>query len=137
MLKKLFCACLVPALFLSVTPAVAAEGEGRRLTVMGLGDSITEGGDSFSTYLYPLWELLFAGGYDADFIGPRQSECRIGRLSHCGFSGQTVEFLDERIDSLYRRYPADVVLLHAGHNHFADRRSLRAANCPNIRTFRS
>ena len=65
MLKKLFCACLVPALFLSVTPAVAAEGEGRRLTVMGLGDSITEGGDSFSTYLYPLWELLFAGGYDA------------------------------------------------------------------------
>lgn len=122
MLKKLFCACLVPALFLSVTAAVAAEGEGRRLTVMGLGDSITEGGDSFSTYLYPLWELLFAGGYDADFIGPRQSECRIGRLSHCGFSGQTVEFLDERIDSLYRRYPADVVLLHAGHNHFADRR---------------
>jgi hypothetical protein len=22
------------------------------------------------------------------------------------------------IDSIYRKYPADIVLLHAGHNHF-------------------
>jgi lysophospholipase L1-like esterase len=31
-----------------------------------------------------------------------------------------VEFLEARIDSIYRLYPADIVLLHAGHNHFAD-----------------
>lgn len=117
--KKIY-ACLALAFFLSVTCALHAEDGGRRLTVMGLGDSITEGGRGFSTYLYPLWERLFAGGYDADFIGPRQSECRIGRLSHCGFSGKNVEYLDARIDSLYRKYPADVVLLHAGHNHRAD-----------------
>lgn len=119
--KKIY-ACLALAFFLSVTCALHAEDGGRRLTVMGLGDSITEGGRGFSTYLYPLWERLFAGGYDADFIGPRQSECRIGRLSHCGFSGKNVEYLDARIDSLYRKYPADVVLLHAGHNHFASER---------------
>ena len=116
------CACLLAALFLYAAPLQASGGEGRRLTVMGLGDSITDGGDGFSTYLYPLWERLFAAGYDADFIGPRQSECRIGQLRHCGFRGKTVEFLDAHIDSLYRKYPADIVLLHAGHNHFADER---------------
>lgn len=122
MYRSKFRACIALAFFLFVPFALNAGEGGKRLTVMGLGDSITEGGDGFSTYLYPLWERLFAGGYDADFIGPRQSECRIGRLSHCGFSGKNVEFLEARIDSIYRKYPADVVLLHAGHNHFAEER---------------
>lgn len=122
MYRSKFRACIALVFFLFVPFALNAGEGGKRLTVMGLGDSITEGGDGFSTYLYPLWERLFAGGYDADFIGPRQSECRIGRLSHCGFSGKNVEFLEARIDSIYRKYPADVVLLHAGHNHFAEER---------------
>ena len=122
MYRSKFRACIALAFFLFLPFALNAGEGGKRLTVMGLGDSITEGGDGFSTYLYPLWERLFAGGYDADFIGPRQSECRIGRLSHCGFSGKNVEFLEARIDSIYRKYPADVVLLHAGHNHFAEER---------------
>lgn len=104
-----------------------------RLTIMGLGDSITEGGDGFSSYLYPLWERLFTAGYDVDFVGPQRSECRIGWLNHCGFSGKPVEFLDERIDSIYRRYPAYIVLLHAGHNHFADERPVDGM----IRTYAS
>lgn len=122
MYRSKFRACIALAFFLFLPFALNAGEGGKRLTVMGLGDSITEGGDGFSTYLYPLWERLFAGGYDADFIGPRQSECRIGQLSHCGFSGKNVEFLEARIDSIYRKYPADVVLLHAGHNHFAEER---------------
>lgn len=122
MCGKKFAAGLVLACFLAL-PQVLRAGEGSGwLTIMGLGDSITEGGDSFSSYLYPLWEKLFTAGYDVDFIGPRQSECRIGRLSHCGFSGKPVEYLDSLIDSVYRRYPADIVLLHAGHNHFAEER---------------
>ena len=103
MLGRYIRACLVLALFLCAAAVSAADGCRGRLTVMGLGDSITEGGSSFSSYLYPLWERLFAAGYDADFIGPRQSECRIGRLSHCGFSGKNVEFLEARIDSIYRQ----------------------------------
>lgn len=95
-------------------------GQQKRFTVMGLGDSITEGGSNFSSYLYPLWEQLYSAGYDFDFIGPRQSECRIGMLNHCGFSGKNVEFLAARIDSIYSKYPADFVLLHAGHNHFSE-----------------
>lgn len=89
----------------------------KRFTVLGLGDSITEGGDNFQSYLYPLWEKLFTAGYSFDFIGPRTSKCRIGTLNHAGYSGKTAEFLDLHIDSLYHQYPADIVLLHAGHNH--------------------
>lgn len=91
---------------------------GKRVTMMGLGDSITEGGENFQSYLFPLWEKLFTAGYHFDFIGPRAGKCRIGTLNHCGFSGKTAEFLDQHIDSIYRLYPADIVLLHAGGNHF-------------------
>ena len=98
----------------------AQQKKQQRFTVMGLGDSITEGGDSFTCYIYPLWEKLMAAGYDFDFIGPRESKCRIGTLNCCGFGGRNVEFLDSKIDSLYRLYPADIVLLHAGHNHFIE-----------------
>lgn len=89
-------------------------------TLMGLGDSITEGGTSFSSYLFPLWEKLFTAGYLVDFIGPNQAPTRIGSLSHAGYSGHTAEFLEKNIDSIYREFPADIVLLHSGHNHFAE-----------------
>ena len=70
------------------------EKKQERFTLMGLGDSITEGADFFTCYLYPLWEKLFTAGYQFDFIGPRESKCRIGTLNHCGFSGKNVEFLE-------------------------------------------
>ena len=76
------------------------EKKQERFTLMGLGDSITEGADFFTCYLYPLWEKLFTAGYQFDFIGPRESKCRIGTLNHCGFSGKNVEFLESKIDSL-------------------------------------
>ena len=72
------------------------EKKQERFTLMGLGDSITEGADFFTCYLYPLWEKLFTAGYQFDFIGPRESKCRIGTLNHCGFSGKNVEFLESR-----------------------------------------
>nr|WP_319512083.1 alpha/beta hydrolase fold domain-containing protein [uncultured Draconibacterium sp.] len=92
--------------------------QAKRITLLGLGDSITEGGKTFHSYLFPLWERLFTAGYPIDFIGPRSSKCRIGQINHCGFSGKNAEFLETQIDSIYRLYPADVVLLHSGHNHF-------------------
>ena len=57
------------------------EKKQERFTLMGLGDSITEGADFFTCYLYPLWEKLFTAGYQFDFIGPRESKCRIGTRS--------------------------------------------------------
>ncbi|MBN1927162.1 MAG: alpha/beta hydrolase fold domain-containing protein [Prolixibacteraceae bacterium] len=95
------------------------EESSKRVTIMGLGDSITEGGENFHSYLFPLWERLFSAGYHFDFVGSRSSKCRIGKLNHCGFSGKNAEFLEAHIDSIYRQYPADFVLLHSGHNHFS------------------
>ncbi len=90
----------------------------KRISILGLGDSITEGGEKFHSYLFPLWEKLIIAGYTFDFVGPRPAKCRIGTLNHAGFSGETAEFLDANIDNIYRNFPADLVLLHAGHNHF-------------------
>lgn len=108
-------------LFCLLTAANGKSSSQKRFTVLGLGDSITEGGgESFPSYLYPLWEKLYTGGYLVDFIGPNAQQCRIGELNHAGYSGKTVEFLETSIDSIYLNYPADIVLLHAGHNHFAE-----------------
>lgn len=106
-------------LFLTTNDIQAHESrKGKRYTIMGLSDSITEGGDYFQCYLFPLWEKLLTGGYAFDFVGPRLSKCRIGTLNHAGFSGQHAEYLDKVIDTLYTNHPADIVLLHTGHNHF-------------------
>lgn len=103
-------------------PAPAA----KKTTLMPLGDSITEGGGGFSVYRYPLLAKLRAAGYQVESVGSRRTQSQpkspLGELSHEGYSGQTVEFLDKKIDELYRANPADIILLHAGHNHFAEQR---------------
>lgn len=89
-----------------------------KYSVLGLGDSITEGGPEFSSYLFPLDSLLKKEGYAMQFIGPRVSKYN-GDSIHCaGFSGKTAEYLAKTIDSIYAAFPADIVLLHSGHNHF-------------------
>jgi lysophospholipase L1-like esterase len=88
------------------------------LTILGLGDSITEGGSGFCSYLFPLWKLLTDAGYQVEFTGPRQTAYDGQTLKHAGFGGKTAEYLNSVIDTLYENYPADVVLIHAGHNHF-------------------
>ncbi|MDR2037607.1 MAG: alpha/beta hydrolase fold domain-containing protein [Bacteroidales bacterium] len=113
-----YCCILFLSAFISLyTYGQTAKGQ-KRFTIMGLGDSLTAGGDYFHSYLFPLWERLFIAGYSFDFIGPRSGKCRIGSLNHSGFSGKNAEYLDAHIDSIYHKYPADFVLLHAGHNHF-------------------
>ena len=122
--RQLYLFLLFFSLFSYSVTLAGQEKKQERFTIMGLGDSITEGSDYFTCYLYPLWEKLFTAGYQFDFIGPRESKCRIGTLRHCGFSGKNVEFLESKIDSIYRLYPADIVLLHAGHNHFAEEKPI-------------
>ncbi|OQP40060.1 hypothetical protein A4H97_17755 [Niastella yeongjuensis] len=99
-------------------PVQTINGEGRKFTLLGLGDSITEGGPNFFSYLFPLDSLLKQAGYQPEFIGPRRSVQNGDTLNHSGFSGKTAEFLAKQIDSIYTAFPADVVLLHSGHNHF-------------------
>ncbi|WP_243349977.1 alpha/beta hydrolase fold domain-containing protein [Parabacteroides sp. FAFU027] len=120
-MKKLFLLILLVLNIFAVNSSIQLFKEKNskhtRFTVLGLGDSITEGGKNFHSYLYDLWEMLYSAGYDFEFIGPHASKCRIGAINNAGYSGKNAEFLEAHIDSIYRLYPADIVLLHSGHNH--------------------
>ena len=94
------------------------------VTIMPLGDSITEGGGGFVAYRYPLAEKLRAAGFEVEFVGSKTTQAKekspLGVLRHEGYSGQNIQFLANRFEELYRQNPADIILLHAGHNQFAD-----------------
>ena len=92
----------------------------KHTTILPLGDSITQGSGGCTSYTLPLRKMLLDAGYDVEFVGPRANVYDFGEIRHGGFSGRTVEFLEERIDTLYKKYPADIVLIHSGHNHFVE-----------------
>lgn len=85
--------------------------------IMAVGDSITAGADFFSCYRYPLWEKLFAAGYVVEFVGTQRSETRVGPLAHEGYGGKNTAYLAATVPAHFREHPADLVLLHSGHNH--------------------
>ncbi len=110
---------LLVAISLFLISLTMTAQEEKRFTILPIGDSITEGSEGkFQSYLFPLWEKLYTAGYAFEFIGPRSTPTRIGTLPHFAHGGKNAEYLEARIDSIYRRYPADIVLLHSGHNHF-------------------
>jgi acetyl esterase/lipase len=90
--------------------------------IMPVGDSITEGGSSFSNWRYPLWEKLHTAGYLIKYVGSRQTPSRIGDLAHEGYGGKDSAFLAATVPANFKKHPADIVLLHAGHNQFADQK---------------
>lgn len=94
--------------------AMAAEP----VRVMAVGDSITEGGKTFATYRVPLARRLKDAGYAVEFVGSRGE----AGLRHEGYGGKTVEYLAEQVPAHFAATPAAVVLLHAGHNHFSEKR---------------
>ncbi|HWL14278.1 MAG TPA: alpha/beta hydrolase fold domain-containing protein [Opitutus sp.] len=85
--------------------------------LMAVGDSITEGADFFTSYRFPLWEKLFGAGYVVEFVGTRTRPTRIGPLAHEGYSGKNTEYLAAEVPAHFAAQPADIVLLHSGHNH--------------------
>ena len=94
--------------------------QARNFTILGLGDSITEGIDGQGSYLFPLKRMLFEEGYDVEFVGPRMSRRGDEAIPCYGWCGKDVEFIDSTIEDVYHRYPADIVLFHSGHNHDAE-----------------
>jgi acetyl esterase/lipase len=94
--------------------------EDRIWKVMAVGDSITEGGSTFSNWRYPLWEKLTAAGYFIEYVGSRGAASRIGTLQHEGYGGQNVEYLATQLQTKFPQNPADIVLLHAGHNYSSE-----------------
>lgn len=115
---------LLPLAFAACIGASRGE-EARTVTILPLGDSITEGGPRHRVYRYPLMAKLQAAGYHVAYVGGKstfaEADSPLGILKHEGYAGQNVGFLRSRIDAIYRANPADIVLIHAGHNQFADR----------------
>jgi len=95
-----------------------------KTTIMPLGDSITEGGGGFVVYRYSLMAKLAAAGYNVEFVGSHatrsQPNSPFGELWHEGHSGQNIEYIDQNMDAFYRQNPAEIILLHSGHNHFEE-----------------
>jgi lysophospholipase L1-like esterase len=87
---------------------------GEAPTVLTLGDSITAGGSSFSCYREFLVPALEKRG--VRFIGPQRDTIS----AHAGYGGRNSAFLRDKIGEIYRAHPADFVLIHAGHNNFAE-----------------
>ena len=99
-------------LLLAALPAPAAEKIWR---IMPVGDSITEGSKD-AGYRSLLLQKLTDAGYRVQFVGSRGSD----PLRHEGFGGKNAEFLATVAGKDFQKSPADIVLLHSGHNHFAE-----------------
>ncbi len=128
--------CLLLATSISAADAPAGE---KIYRIMPVGDSITEGGKTFANYRLPLLEKLTAAGYRVEFVGSRKSESRLGPLAHEGYGGRNAEFLATVVGKSFHDHPADIVLIHAGHNHFADEKpvdKIFAATEAMVDTFR-
>jgi lysophospholipase L1-like esterase len=100
--------------------APCAIPQSRTWTILCLGDSITACSGNFGCYRVALAELLAKNGIPVRFVGTQESDSPLGKLRHEGYGGHTAEFLAENIERLYTANPADIILLHAGHNHFAE-----------------
>lgn len=127
------------SLLLASTMAATEVPNQKVYRVMPVGDSITEGGRTFSNYRYPLWKKLTAAGYRIEYVGSRNGDSPVGPLRHEGYGGKNAEFLATVVSKSFRAHPADIVLLHAGHNHFADEKpvdKILAATEAIIQTFR-
>ena len=99
------------------TTLYAADTTEKVYRIMPVGDSITEGGATFSVYRYPLLKKLKNAGYHIEYVGSRSSGSPDGPLAHEGHGGKNAEFLATVVPKVFRQYPADIVLLDAGHNH--------------------
>jgi acyl-CoA thioesterase I len=104
---------ILPAILCLLGVLVAEAKPKDAPTILALGDSITAGGKSFSCYREFLVPELEKKGFR--FIGTAKDKTS----AHAGYGGRNTGFLRTRIGKFYTAHPADIVLIHAGHNNFA------------------
>ena len=84
-------------------------------TILPLGDSITQGGKTFVCYRQVLIPDLTTKGVSFKFIGPHKD----ATSAHAGYGGRDTHYLAGISTNIYRQYPADIVMIHSGHNSFS------------------
>ncbi len=92
--------------------------------IMPIGDSITEGGSTFSVYRLPLGQKLKASGCLFEFVGSKISPSPMGPLAHEGYGGKNAEFLAQVVPKNFEKMPADIVLIQAAHNHTTEEKPI-------------
>ena len=105
-------AATLPFMFMLVSANLRADEE---VTILAVGDSITQGGNSFRCYREFLIPMLSKGETKVRFVGPNRDQFS----AHCGYGGKNTSFLSGIIGEVYSKHPADIVLLHSGHNSFS------------------
>jgi acetyl esterase len=89
--------------------------------VLCLGDSITEGGSTFGFYRHVLADRLKKDGIPVVFVGPKKDKTG---LSHGGYGGKSIEQVAVEYAKWHADHPADVVIIHSGHNHFVEEKPI-------------
>lgn len=107
-LKKIL--FIIPWMIIQFT-AYAAEPP----TILAFGDSITQGAKGFVCYRQVLVPQLRQQGVAFKFIGPRKDHSS----AHAGYGGKSTKTLLDMSQGIYSRFPADIVLIHSGHNSFS------------------
>ena len=111
------------ALFAATLAAVAASPPPPR--IMPVGDSITQGGGAtYATYRVVLAAKLRAAGFRFEFVGSQVTATPQGPLRHEGYGGKNAEFLAGILDAKLAAAPADILMIQAGHNHFAEEKPI-------------
>ncbi len=96
------------------------EAAAQTWTILPLGDSITACSPDYSCYRTILAQRLAASGLQVRFVGSMHNSSDPESMRHEGHGSKNAEFLAENMERWYTANPADVTLLHAGHNHFGE-----------------
>ncbi|MDR1279290.1 MAG: GDSL-type esterase/lipase family protein [Opitutaceae bacterium] len=95
-------------------------------SLMPVGDSITAGAGFYVVYRELLLNKLKTAGYHVRYTGTRSDPSAAGSpsLPHQGYGGKNTRFLADIFESEYSACPADIILLHSGHNRSVEQKSV-------------
>lgn len=101
------------------------------VTIMCIGDSITQATSGHDSYRYALWNKLQAGKYSVDFVGSR-SKPREGTYlhptgwdqDHEGHWGQRADTLLSIMSTSAPRFKPDIAIIHLGSNDLNQKQSV-------------
>jgi len=111
--------------FIFLLSLVAVKSPWAEITIMPLGDSITEGWETISVppenmngYRKELFNHLTTSGYDIDFVGSLENGSFVD-THHEGHGGWTDGQIADNVYTFLNGNPADIVLLHIGTNQLS------------------
>jgi lysophospholipase L1-like esterase len=106
---------------ITVGAVIAAMTGVAQTRILCVGDSITEGTEAGTFYVYrpTLNSALSNAGYEYTFVGSKINTLEGATLKHEGYGGKNAAQVASYLQSTFPNHIADIVLIHAGHNYDA------------------